>query len=91
MPPDPCPNCGADVPADAKACPECGSDEETGWSDAARTSGLDLPDETFNYDEYVKREFEGSARPHGIHPIWWVAAVLLVLLFFLYVLKGIGG
>ncbi len=30
-----CPNCGAMVPANAKACPECGSDEETGWSEAA--------------------------------------------------------
>jgi NMD protein affecting ribosome stability and mRNA decay len=27
-----CPNCGADVPRNAKACPECGSDENSGWS-----------------------------------------------------------
>lgn len=31
-----CPNCGADVPVKARACPECGSDEETGWSEAAK-------------------------------------------------------
>jgi hypothetical protein len=31
-----CPNCGAAVPVNAKACPECGSDAETGWSEAAR-------------------------------------------------------
>ena len=28
-----CPNCGADVPAKAKACPECGADEKTGWAE----------------------------------------------------------
>ena len=31
--PEVCPNCGADVPRNAKSCPECGSDESTGWSD----------------------------------------------------------
>ncbi len=31
-----CPNCGAAVPVNAKACPECGSDAETGWSEMAR-------------------------------------------------------
>ena len=45
MPPETCPNCGADVPPKARACPECGADEQTGWSEAARTDGLDLPDE----------------------------------------------
>jgi hypothetical protein len=30
MPPEFCPNCGAEVPRKAKACPECGADEETG-------------------------------------------------------------
>lgn len=38
-----CPNCGARVPARAKACPECGSDQETGWSEAAGYLHL-LPD-----------------------------------------------
>jgi hypothetical protein len=35
-----CPNCGADVPLKARACPECGSDEETGWSEAAKYTHL---------------------------------------------------
>lgn len=35
-----CPNCGADVPIKAKACPECGSDQETGWSEAAQYTHL---------------------------------------------------
>ena len=80
MSPETCPNCGADVPPNAKACPECGSDEETGWSDEARTDGLDLPEEKFDYDDFVKREF-GVAEPipRGIHWFWWVIAVLIVV------------
>jgi hypothetical protein len=79
MTPETCPNCGADVPPNAKACPECGSDEQTGWSDEAATSGLDLPDENFNYDEFVENEFGGKKPiPHGIRPFWWVIALLIL-------------
>jgi hypothetical protein len=86
MPPEICPNCGAEVPPRAKACPECGADEQTGWSEAARVDGLDLPDENFDYNDFVKREFGGpSAVPRGIHWFWWamalVVAVVLVALW----------
>jgi hypothetical protein len=76
-PPEICPNCGAEVPPQAKACPECGADEETGWSEAARTDGLDLPDDNFDYDDFVKREF-GSPNPvpRSIHWFWWVVGLL---------------
>ncbi len=39
-----CPNCGAEVPIEAKACPECGSDEKTGWSEDTMYDDLDLPE-----------------------------------------------
>ncbi len=82
MTPEICPNCGAEVPPDARACPQCGSDEQTGWSEAAETDGLDLPDEKFDYDDFVKREFEKEpARPRGLHWFWWVVAILLLLAF----------
>ena len=78
MTPEICPNCGAEVPPRAKACPECGSDEQTGWSEEAHADGLGLPDEEFDYDDFVKREFgrEGPV-PRGIHWFWWVVAVLV--------------
>ena len=80
--PESCPTCGADVPRNAKACPECGSDEKTGWSHEAYASGLGLPDEEFDYDEFVKEEFgSGQKRPRGIHWLWWLVAVLLIGLF----------
>jgi len=82
MTPDVCPNCGAEVPPDAKACPECGSDEKTGWSDEAHAGGLDLPDEDFDYGEFVQREFGNKKSiPHGIHWFWWLVGVLLVTAF----------
>jgi hypothetical protein len=80
--PETCPNCGADVPRNARACPECGSDETTGWSDRAAVQGLDLPDDEFNYDEFVQREFDQGARePRRNYWIWWLTAVLLLAAF----------
>ncbi len=87
MRPEICPNCGAEVPPDAKACPACGSDENTGWSEDAETSGLNLPGEEFDYGDFVKREFgrEGPV-PRGIRPVWWVVALVLAgcLVYFLF-------
>jgi hypothetical protein len=84
MTPEVCPVCGADVPRNAKACPECGADENTGWSDEAGAEHLSLPDENFDYEEFVKREFGGAKKspvPHGIHWFWWVIAALLIAAF----------
>ena len=83
MTPDTCPQCGADLKRGAKACPECGSCEKTGWSDETAADGL--PDGGFDYDDFVKREFGGGSevRPRGVSPLWWVVALVLVLLFFL--------
>lgn len=74
--------CGGEVPEHAKACPECGACEETGWSEKATAQRLGLPDEDFDYDEFIQEEFSPSrrrAKPR-IGWIWWVAALVLVLL-----------
>jgi uncharacterized membrane protein YvbJ len=81
-PPQNCPNCGADVPTGAKACPACGADEKTGWSEDAAVGGLNLPHESFDYDDFVDREFgKKKVLPHGIGWFWWLVAVVLVVLF----------
>jgi hypothetical protein len=73
------------VPGNAKACPECGSDENTGWSEPAQASHLGLPDENFDYGEFLKEEFDsGRAKPRGIHWVWWLTALLLVVLFLFF-------
>jgi uncharacterized membrane protein YvbJ len=85
MAPETCPNCGADVPPNAKACPECGSDEKTGWSEEAHRESLGLPDENFDYDDFVKRELSGEKPvPRGIHWFWWLVAILLLAAFALF-------
>lgn len=84
MPPETCPNCGADVPRHAKACPECGSDEKTGWSEKARYDDLGLPDEEFDYDEYLKEEFEPAERKPRRQSWLWMVVSIIVLMALLY-------
>ena len=63
-PPDICPVCGAEVPPSAAACSECGADDTTGWNaERAVYDGLDLPDDEFDYDEYLKKEFGDAKEP----------------------------
>ncbi len=75
------------MPRKARACPQCGADEETGWSEEAAASGLDLPGE-FDYDEFVKSEFESKPErlPRGIKPFWWIVALILVLVLLSFLL-----
>lgn len=84
-PPEICPACGAAVPPDARACPACGADETTGWSDRATAQRLGLPEDEFDYDEYVGEEFgetqEHPLRTRGVNWGWWLVALLVVLVF----------
>jgi uncharacterized membrane protein YvbJ len=84
--PETCPNCGADVPRNARACPECGSDESTGWSESAQTQSLDLPDDEFNYDEFVQREF-GNPKRSPTRLLWTVVAIVLLAGFVLLLIS----
>jgi hypothetical protein len=81
MRPDVCPVCGEVVPDNARACPECGADEKTGWSDAGRADSLGIPDDSFDYDDYVKREFEGENPKRKFGALWITVAILLLLAF----------
>jgi hypothetical protein len=71
------------VPAGAKSCPECGADEHTGWSEEAYASSLNLPDDSFDYDEFVERELASRKKPipRGIHLFWWLAAIAVTGIF----------
>jgi hypothetical protein len=84
MIPEVCPNCGALVPPKAACCPECGADEKSGWSDSAQADRLGIPDENFDYDRYVSEEFGAQRKPRGVHWVWWLTALLLVVLFLFF-------
>ena len=78
--PEICPVCGEDVPRRALACPECGADHNSGWREHAQNyDGVDLPEEGFDYDDFVRREFGSSPKPAGIPTIWWITALLLIV------------
>lgn len=83
---DLCPNCGALVPDDAASCPECGADERTGWNDRATSQRLDLPDDDFDYSEFIENEFgERKSNPlkvEGVSWLMWAIGLLLAFLFF---------
>lgn len=83
--PETCPVCGEDVPRRALACPQCGADHNSGWREDADTyDGVDLPDDDFNYDDFVKREFGSRVKPPGLKTIWWIVAIALIVAFVVY-------
>jgi len=88
-PPSVCPVCGEDVPPRSLACPECGADERSGWrEDAYAYDGLDLPDEEFDYDAFVKREFEGKDAADRPKTLWWIVGILLFIVMLWRLLFG---
>lgn len=84
-PPEVCPVCGTEVPRNALACPECGADDRSGWREDADAVDSGLPDDDFDYEEFVKNEF-GNGAPSRFHLGWWITAILLLLAFALWLL-----
>jgi len=80
------------VPPKARACPECGADEQTGWSERSQAQRLGLPDDEFDYDEFVKEEFgekrESRIKPRGFPWVWWLLAIGLLGLIAWSVLRS---
>ena len=88
--PEVCPVCGEDVPRKALACPECGADHKSGWrEDVGDYDAAGLPDNDFDYDEFVAQEFGSPVKPSGIKAIWWITAIILILVLagILYVVR----
>lgn len=79
-PPGDCPVCAEFVPARRKACPHCGATARDGWSDDTSADGLDLPDDAFDYDEFVAREFGGDSTRRRPHPMLWTITAIVLLL-----------
>ena len=78
--PEVCPVCGEDVPVGSLACPECGADHHSGWrDDASAYDGTDVPGPDFDYDQFIREEFGSTSKLGGIKPLWWITAVLLVI------------
>jgi len=78
--PEVCPVCGENVPTGALACPECGADHNSGWrEDANIVDALDMPEEDFDYDEFIRKEFGSDSKPAGVSTVWWIVSIVLLL------------
>jgi hypothetical protein len=76
-----CPHCGAQVDIGSPSCRECGSDAATGWQDSEEVDyqSLDLP-------EGYAADADERASPIGARsPVWFWAALVLLLAVLVYV------
>ncbi len=79
-----CPFCAREVRV-GKPCPGCAKKirktppVKKSWEQDKAVDGLDLPDDDFDYDDFVAREF--GKFPHrrtGLKWYWWALAVVLL-------------
>ena len=77
--------CGEWVRKGQAACEECGSCANSGWGMGDDLGGVDLPDDDFDYDAFIEREFGGGSERKLGEGRWagvfWWAAVLVLLAF----------
>ena len=99
-----CPDCGAEVEVGVRdGCPYCLLAEKRRVRKRTKRKkklasfvrrepeydGLTLPDDDFDYDAFVKREFGGKAHEKiGISPVWWWTGLVLLALMVGAVLGG---
>ncbi len=90
-----CPSCGASISPNARSC-VCGAQRDgSGWIASETYDGLDLGEDDFDYDDFVRREFGADgrkvnwfARMTPKERFWWVVAVVLFVAFAALALAG---
>lgn len=90
-----CPACGEAVSPNARSC-SCGATRDgEDWLAPEALDGLDLGDDDFDYDDFIRREFGRDGRPANgflrMSPkerFWWVVAVVLLVAFASLALSG---
>lgn len=80
-----CPYCGCEARV-GKSCPGCVKKtkkperKKHSWEQDKSLDGLGLPDQEFDYDAFVAREFGG--KPHqalGVRWYWWALGVVVLV------------
>ena len=82
-----CPICGEENKPSARACRACGADERTGFFDdegELEATGLDLPDDAFDYDTFVAAELgeKPKSRSFGLGKLVALGLAVLFVLYF---------
>jgi hypothetical protein len=88
-----CPFCDREVRV-GKPCPGCAKKQKPAtvkakrpWEQDQMYDSLDLPDNDFDYDEFVAREF--GHLPHkkiGVKWYWWLLGVVILVPMVLYLI-----
>lgn len=79
-----CPECGAEVHPNAVGCRSCGARKENGvWQESESYDGVDLPDEDFDYEQFIREEFgeDTPRRLSGKQLFWWIVAAITLIAF----------
>lgn len=95
-----CPTCDSEVIV-GKSCRVCSKNSKPQkkkkkaqknlvkkpWEQNKIYDGLDLPDDNFDYDDFVEREFGNSDQPPhkkvGVAWYWWLTALLVCVIWIL--------
>ena len=93
-----CPGCGREVRIGPAGCPHCPQPKrrkpkspptKRSWEQDPIYDTLELPDNDFNYEEFVEREF--GNKPHrkiGVAFRWWALGLGLILLWLIVAATG---
>ena len=91
-----CPTCGEEVHPNSKSCPHCDTTPENGWASGGEIvdgyADLDLPDEDFDYDEFIAREFDGGGNPLAsprLNKIWLITGLILLGTIAFLIVRGL--
>lgn len=89
-----CPGCAAPLSPNARSCGQCGAKRESAGGRAPR-GGDGFDEDTFDYDEFLRREFGGGTtagswftRMTAKERFWWGTAVILLAAFLAMALRG---
>ena len=96
-----CPSCGSEVKVGA-VCPGCvpekkrrrkkvkAAPKQREWEQDSLYDGLDIPDDEFDYEDFLQREFgQKTHEKVGIKWYWWATGVALLVLFAWAILAGL--
>ena len=83
-----CPSCGKELSPNAVGCSGCGARKVDGeWADLEAYDGLDLPDDEFDYEDFIAEEF-GERKKTDLRGLFWWFVALITLIAFAWLSLG---
>ena len=76
-----CPGCPKPKPAKRLKAAKRKAPPRRSWEQDSDYDGLDLPDEDFDYDEFVAKEFGTPHQRLQVKWYWWILGIIMLVLF----------